>query len=142
MIEYKGYTGVIVFDPELRVFTGHVVELRDEIYFEGDSVDALEASMQRAVDHYLSVCQEAGRGTGAAVLRKAEPASGIRAASGGGAGSRRARRESEQLARPGRRVRDPGSRRARAQQAARQAEAGKRNGDAETARLRQVSQSF
>ena len=60
MIEYKGYTGVIEFDPELRVFTGHVVDLRDEIYFEGDSVEALDASMQRAVDHYVSVCEQRG----------------------------------------------------------------------------------
>jgi predicted HicB family RNase H-like nuclease len=60
MIEYKGYIGVVEFDAELRLFTGHVVDLRDEIYFEGDSVEALEASMGRAVDHYLSVCAQRG----------------------------------------------------------------------------------
>jgi predicted HicB family RNase H-like nuclease len=60
MIEYKGYTGVFEFDPELRLFTGHVVDLRDEIYFEGDSVESLEASMHRAVDHYVSVCKSRG----------------------------------------------------------------------------------
>jgi len=60
MIDYRGYTGVIEFDPELRVFTGHVIDLRDEIYFEGDSVEALEASMHRAVDHYLEVCEQRG----------------------------------------------------------------------------------
>jgi len=60
MIEYKGYKGIIEFDPELRQFTGFVVDLRDEIYFEGDSVEALEASMHRAVDHYLSVCEQRG----------------------------------------------------------------------------------
>ena len=60
MIEYKGYTGVIDFDPELKLFTGHVIDLRDEIYFEGDSVLALEASMQRAIDHYLDVCRTRG----------------------------------------------------------------------------------
>ena len=57
MIDYKGYTGVFEFDPELRLFAGHVVDLQDEIYFEGDSVEALEASMRRAVDHYLEVCE-------------------------------------------------------------------------------------
>jgi predicted HicB family RNase H-like nuclease len=56
MIDYKGYTGVFEFDPDLRLFAGHVVDLQDEIYFEGDSVEALEASMRRAVDHYLEVC--------------------------------------------------------------------------------------
>ncbi len=60
MIEYKGYMGVVEFDPELRLFTGHVVDLRDEIYFEGDTVDALDASMRRTVDHYLSVCKQRG----------------------------------------------------------------------------------
>jgi predicted HicB family RNase H-like nuclease len=60
MIEYQGYTGTIEFDPELRLFTGHVVDLRDEIYFEGDSVEALEASMKRAVDHYLDECRQRG----------------------------------------------------------------------------------
>ncbi len=60
MIEYKGHTGVVEFDPELRLFAGHVVDLRDEIYFEGDSVEALEASMRRAVDYYLSVCEQRG----------------------------------------------------------------------------------
>lgn len=60
MIDYKGYTGVIEFDPELRIFTGQVIDLRDEIYFEGDSVEALEASMHRAVDHYLEVCAQRG----------------------------------------------------------------------------------
>lgn len=60
MIEYKGYTGVIDFDPELRLFAGHIVDLRDEIYFEGDSVESLEASLRRAVDHYLEVCEQRG----------------------------------------------------------------------------------
>jgi predicted HicB family RNase H-like nuclease len=57
MIEYKGYTGVVEFDPELSLFAGHVIDLRGEIYFEGESVEELTASMRRAVDHYLQVCE-------------------------------------------------------------------------------------
>lgn len=60
MIEYRGFTGVFEFDPELALFAGHVVDLRDEIYFEGASVDELSDSMRRAVDHYLSVCERRG----------------------------------------------------------------------------------
>jgi predicted HicB family RNase H-like nuclease len=60
MIEYKGYTGLVEFDPDLRSFTGHVIDLRDEIYFEGSSVEELEASMKHAVDHYLAVCAKRG----------------------------------------------------------------------------------
>jgi predicted HicB family RNase H-like nuclease len=60
MIEYKGYTGVFEFDVELEVFSGFVVDLRDQIYFEGGSVEELKASMRRAVDHYLEVCEARG----------------------------------------------------------------------------------
>jgi predicted HicB family RNase H-like nuclease len=60
MIEYMGYTAVVMFDSELHTFTGHVLDLRDEIYFEGASVEELEASLKRAVDHYLSVCAKRG----------------------------------------------------------------------------------
>jgi predicted HicB family RNase H-like nuclease len=60
MIEYKGYTAVVEFDADLRSFTGHVIDLRDEIYFEGASVEELEASMKRAIDHYLSICAKRG----------------------------------------------------------------------------------
>ncbi|NIW37524.1 MAG: toxin-antitoxin system HicB family antitoxin, partial [Gemmatimonadetes bacterium] len=60
MIDYKGYTGVFDYDPEAECFSGHVVDLRDEIYFEGASVPALKASLKRAVDHYLIVCEQRG----------------------------------------------------------------------------------
>ncbi len=58
MIEYKGYTGVFEFDPDLVLFAGHVVDLRDQIYFEGSSVSDLQESMKVAVDHYLDVCEQ------------------------------------------------------------------------------------
>jgi predicted HicB family RNase H-like nuclease len=60
MIEYKGYTGVFEFDTELEIFSGFVVDLRDQIYFEGESVERLKASMHRAIDHYLEVCATRG----------------------------------------------------------------------------------
>jgi predicted HicB family RNase H-like nuclease len=60
MIEYKGYTGVFDYDPDIETFTGHVIDLKDELYFEGDSVDELKSSMERAVDQYLEVCEKRG----------------------------------------------------------------------------------
>ena len=60
MIEYRGYTGVFEFDTDLESFSGYVVDIRDQIYFEGESVEQLKASMHRAVDHYLEVCEERG----------------------------------------------------------------------------------
>ena len=45
------------------MFTGHVFDLRDPIYFEGDSVEGLETLMRRAVDYYLSICERRGEET-------------------------------------------------------------------------------
>jgi predicted HicB family RNase H-like nuclease len=64
MIEYKGYTGVFEYDRDIEMLAGHVIDLRDEIYFEGNSVEEIKASMQRAVDHYLEVCQTRGEDPG------------------------------------------------------------------------------
>ena len=60
MIEYKGYTGTFEYDNEIETFAGHVVDLRDEIYFEGHSVEELKRSMERAVDQYIMVCEKRG----------------------------------------------------------------------------------
>jgi predicted HicB family RNase H-like nuclease len=46
------------------MLAGHVIDLRDEIYFEGDSIKDLKASMKRAVDHYLEVCEKRGEEPG------------------------------------------------------------------------------
>jgi predicted HicB family RNase H-like nuclease len=64
MIDSKGYTGVFEYDAEIETFAGHVIDLRDEIYFEGDSIKDLKASMERAVDHYLEVCEKRGEEPG------------------------------------------------------------------------------
>lgn len=64
MISYRGYTGVFEFEPEDSLFSGSVIDLADLIYFEGKSVEELEASMARAVDQYLAVCEKRGEEPG------------------------------------------------------------------------------
>ncbi|MBW3535901.1 MAG: type II toxin-antitoxin system HicB family antitoxin [Gemmatimonadetes bacterium] len=60
MIEYKGYTGVLEYDPSIEALTGHVIDIKGEIYFEGRSVDEAKASMRQAIDHYLAACEKRG----------------------------------------------------------------------------------
>ena len=61
MIEYRGYTGVFEYDDEYEFFSGHVVDTRDGINFEGSSVAELKESMRRAIDDYLEFCEDTGR---------------------------------------------------------------------------------
>ncbi len=61
MIDYRGYTGVIEFDDELEIFSGHVIGLNDTIYFEGRDAAELKQSMHEAVDRYFALCKRRGK---------------------------------------------------------------------------------
>lgn len=61
MIEYKGYTGVIEFDPSIDAFHGRVVGLQDVVTFQGRSLDELRREMAESVEDYLELCAEVGK---------------------------------------------------------------------------------
>lgn len=58
MIEYKGYIGKVEFDDEAGIFHGEVVNVRDVITFQGDSVQGLRQAFQDSVEDYLAFCAE------------------------------------------------------------------------------------
>ncbi|WP_442482589.1 type II toxin-antitoxin system HicB family antitoxin [Aeoliella sp. SH292] len=60
MIEYKGYLGKVEFDDEAALFHGEVINTRDVITFEGDSVSELTKAFHESVDDYLAFCEERG----------------------------------------------------------------------------------
>lgn len=61
MIEYKGYLGDVVFDPELDAFHGTVININDVITFYGSSVTELRKEMQKSIEEYFAFCKEQGR---------------------------------------------------------------------------------
>ena len=60
MMEYKGYFAKVEFDDDANIFHGEVVNLRDVITFEGETVNGLKQSFQDSVDDYLAFCAERG----------------------------------------------------------------------------------
>jgi len=58
MMEYKGYTARVEFDDDANAFHGEVVNLRDIITFEGESVEELRQAFADSVDDYLDFCAE------------------------------------------------------------------------------------
>jgi predicted HicB family RNase H-like nuclease len=60
MLRYKGYAGHVEFDDEAGVFHGEVVDLRDVVTFQGQSVEELERAFRDLVDDYLDFCKERG----------------------------------------------------------------------------------
>lgn len=58
MMEYKGYIGKVEFDDEANLFHGEVINLRDVITFQGESVQEIRQAFQESVDDYLAFCAE------------------------------------------------------------------------------------
>ncbi|MCG9132613.1 hypothetical protein J5I95_13120 [Candidatus Poribacteria bacterium] len=53
MIEYKGYIGVVDFDPEMDLFHGTVINTQDIITFYGASVVELREEMRKSLEVYF-----------------------------------------------------------------------------------------
>ncbi len=60
MMEYKGYIGKLEYDDEANIFHGEVINLRDVITFEGESVAKLKKAFRDSIDDYLNFCKERG----------------------------------------------------------------------------------
>ena len=59
-MEYKGYIGKVEFDDEASIFHGEVINLRDVVTFQGESVGDLRSAFNDSVDDYLDFCAERG----------------------------------------------------------------------------------
>ena len=57
-MQYKGYTAIVQYDDQDRIFHGHLADTYDDVFFEGSSVEELELAFSEAVDDYLSFCLE------------------------------------------------------------------------------------
>jgi predicted HicB family RNase H-like nuclease len=60
MMEYKGYVGKVEFDDEAGIFHGEVLDTRDVITFQGQSVAELKRAFKESIDDYLAFCKQRG----------------------------------------------------------------------------------
>jgi predicted HicB family RNase H-like nuclease len=60
MMEYKGYVGRVEFDDDAGIFHGDVVNTRDVITFQGDTVEQLRHAFRDSVEDYLAFCKKRG----------------------------------------------------------------------------------
>ena len=60
MMEYKGYVGKVEFDDEAGIFHGEVINTRDVITFQGESVAELKKAFHESVEDYLAFCASRG----------------------------------------------------------------------------------
>jgi predicted HicB family RNase H-like nuclease len=60
-MEYKGYVARVEYDDSVGVLHGRVLNTRDVISFEAESVPEMERAFREAVDDYLAFCAERGK---------------------------------------------------------------------------------
>jgi predicted HicB family RNase H-like nuclease len=57
MLNYKGYTGHLDIDEESGLLFGRVLDIRDVVTFQGETVAEAKQAFQDSVDDYLEFCQ-------------------------------------------------------------------------------------
>lgn len=60
-LNYKSYSAKVEFDPDDRIFVGHIIGIRDIVGFHGESVAELEDAFKEAVSNYLAACEKLGQ---------------------------------------------------------------------------------
>jgi predicted HicB family RNase H-like nuclease len=60
MMEYKGYIGKVEFDDEAGIFHGEVINTRDVVTFQGQSVAELKKAFKESLEDYFSFCASRG----------------------------------------------------------------------------------
>ena len=60
MMTYKGYIGQVEYDDEQHIFAGSVINTKDVITFQGETVSELETAFKESIDDYLTWCREDG----------------------------------------------------------------------------------
>ncbi len=60
MMEYKGYMAKVAFDDQTEVFHGEIINTRDVITFQGQSVRELTQAFRNSIEDYLQFCRELG----------------------------------------------------------------------------------
>ena len=60
MLEYKGYVGHAEYDADTHTFHGEILDTRDVVTFQSDTVKGLEKAFRDSIDDYLEFCSERG----------------------------------------------------------------------------------
>lgn len=57
---YKGYEATVDYNADAELFHGEVVNTRDVITFQGQSVDELKSALADSIEDYLAFCRQRG----------------------------------------------------------------------------------
>jgi predicted HicB family RNase H-like nuclease len=56
MLSYKGYIGEAVYDDEIGMFSGKIINAKAIGTFYGKTVNEIEMEFRKTIDYYLDLC--------------------------------------------------------------------------------------
>jgi predicted HicB family RNase H-like nuclease len=72
-LKYIGYSGTVEFSEEDNCLLGRIIGInKNDITYEGKTVEELKADFEAGIDLYLESCKEQGNKTSETVQRIAE----------------------------------------------------------------------
>lgn len=60
-LNYKGFVGIVAFDPDDLILTGRIAGINDVVGFHGRNGQDVIASFHEAVDDYIEACAKIGK---------------------------------------------------------------------------------
>lgn len=57
-LTHKNYTGEYHYNPSSGIFTGHIVGIKDQIYFNGDTEHEIKTEFIKAVETYIKLKED------------------------------------------------------------------------------------
>jgi predicted HicB family RNase H-like nuclease len=61
ILSYKGFTAKIEVDLKAHILKGRVLDSRDAVKFQGQTVEEIKQAFQDLIDNYLKACAEVGK---------------------------------------------------------------------------------
>jgi predicted HicB family RNase H-like nuclease len=60
-LSYKGYVGVVRYDPEDEILVGRIGGINDVVGFHAPDAQGVKAAFREAVDDYIATCKAVGK---------------------------------------------------------------------------------
>jgi predicted HicB family RNase H-like nuclease len=57
MLNYNGYLGAAIYDDEMKMFSGRIVNAKAIGTFYGETVEEIETEFKKTIDYYLDLCK-------------------------------------------------------------------------------------
>jgi len=60
MFTYKGYTGHLEIDTDAGILFGRILDIKDVITFQGETIEEARQAFEDSIDDYLEFCEKLG----------------------------------------------------------------------------------